>query len=259
MITDAQQSVGKFDRHFRDEICRQDNVEAVAMTLAEAAAALGWDLAAFHASIDAADLPRTGSGEFVAERMGWPSASLEGWRRFKLGRDCPIASLCARVTEPFYWTCDERDTGWFGGEFSADNRRVLNYYGRFITGGVAVPVHRGGCTGYVSWCSRDREGRERASISLGSMFFVSHVFIRHVADLLAMQARQRGANQLTERELECLTWAARGKSEEAIALLLSRSRDTVHFHMQNAVKKLEANNRTNAVAIACSRGLITLR
>jgi len=259
MITDAQQSVGKFDRHFRDEICRQDNVEAAATTLAEAASALTWDLAAFHANIDVADLPRTDSGAFVAERMGWPSASLEGWRRFKLGRDCPIASHCARVTEPFYWTCDARETGWFGGEFAVDNRRVLNHYGRFVTSGVAVPVHRGGRTGYVSWCSRDREGGERASTNLGSMFFISHVFIRHVEGLLAMQAHQRGTDQLTEREIECLTWAARGESEEAIARLICRSRNTVHFHLQNAVKKFDANNRTHAVAIACSRGLIRLR
>jgi DNA-binding CsgD family transcriptional regulator len=89
--------------------------------------------------------------------------------------------------------------------------------------------------------------------------FFSHVFIRHVEGLLASQTRQRGPNQLTEREIECLTWAARGNSEDAIALELHRSRDTVHFHLQNAVRKLDANNRTHAVAIACSRGLISLR
>ena len=41
--------------------------------------------------------------------------------------------------------------------------------------------------------------------------------------------------------------------------IVSRSRDTVHFHLQNAIRKLDANNRTHAVAIACSRGLITLQ
>jgi DNA-binding CsgD family transcriptional regulator len=33
----------------------------------------------------------------------------------------------------------------------------------------------------------------------------------------------------------------------------------VHFHLQNVVRKLDASNRTHAVAIACSRGLINLR
>jgi DNA-binding CsgD family transcriptional regulator len=259
MITDAQQGVGKFDWHFRDAICRQDTLEAAAITLAEAANGLGWDLVAFHANIDTPDLPRTGQGQFIAERMGWPVAVLQGWGRFKLNRDCPVGSLCTRATEPFFWTCDDREADWYCGELGAENRRVLNYYGRFIADGLAVPVHRGARAGYVSWCSRNRCGRELASTNLGSMFFISHVFLRHVDELVAAQTRERGSGQLTEREIECLTWAARGQSEEAIALLLNRSRDTVHFHLQNAIKKLDAGNRTHAVAIACTRGLISLR
>jgi DNA-binding CsgD family transcriptional regulator len=259
MVTDAQQSVGKFDRHFKEAICRQSSLEDAATILAEAAEALDWDLAAFHPSIDALDLPRDDNGRFVAERMGWCSASLEGWRRFKLGRDCPVGLRCARTREPFFWTCDDRDMAWFGGEMHAENRRVLNYYSRFITGGVVVPVHRGACTGYVSWCSRNHDGREVASRNLSSMFFISHVFMNHIESLLVTQNRARGTNQLTGREIECLTWAARGKSEEGIALVLNRSRQTVHFHLQNAVKKLDATNRTHAVAIACTRGLVSLR
>lgn len=259
MMTEAPQSVGKFDRHFRDTICGQSTLEGAATVLAEAAEGLGWDLAAFHPSVDVLQLPRNDGGAFVAERMGWCSAALEGWQRLKLGRYCPIGSRCTRMREPFFWTCDDRNTAWFGGEMQPENRRVLNYYGRFITSGVAVPVHRGACTGYVSWCSRDRDGRETASRSLGSMFFISHVFIHRIDSLLIAHTRERGTNQLTGREIECLTWAARGKSEEGIALLLNRSRQTVHFHLQNAVKKLDAANRTHAVAIACTRGLVSLR
>jgi len=255
----ARCTVGHVDTHFRDEIGRQRSLEAASTTLAEAAEALGWDLAAFHTSVDVADLPRSEGGTFIAERMGWSSTALEGWRRSKLARNCPIGAFSATVTEPFFWTCDDRDTSWFSADFSIEHRRVLHYYGRFVTSGVAVPVHRGACTGYVSWCTRDGDAREIASAHLGSLFFISHVFIHHIEGLLAAPMRERGSNHLTERELECLTWAARGKCEEAIALLLSRSRDTVHFHLQNAVKKLDAANRTHAVAIACVRGLINPR
>jgi DNA-binding CsgD family transcriptional regulator len=260
MITDVHAHASKFDSHFRDEICRQGDLGSAALALEESATALGWDLAAFHVSIDAGDLPRSDDGAFVAERMGWPSTMLEGWRRFKLGRDCPIGTRCGTVAEPFHWSCDDRDSAWFGREFSADHRRVLSYYGRIMCSGVAVPVHRrAGGTAYVSWCSKGRDAREIAARSLGSMFLISHVFIQHAEQLLAARPREGGINPLTNREVECLTWAAHGKSEEAIALLLNRSRDTVHFHLQNAVKKLDANNRTHAVAIACTRGLISLR
>lgn len=263
MITEAQANVGtnvgRLDRHFRDEICRQDSLEAAAVVLADAAETLGWDLASFHANIESLDLPLAGNGEFIAERMGWPTACLEGWCRFKFALTCPIASQCARVTEPFSWTCDERDTQWFTGEFSANNRRVMSYYGRFVSSGVAVPVHRGACTSYVGWCSRRREDKDLDSIQLGSMFFISHVFINHVESLKSAQDRNRSSNELSERELECLTWVAHGKCEETIAQILHRSRATVHFHLQNAIRKLDAGNRTHAVAIACTRGLIRLR
>jgi LuxR family transcriptional regulator, quorum-sensing system regulator SdiA len=258
MIADAQPGGRRFDCHFRDQICGQDTEERAAMTLAEAAEALKWDLTAFHVNNLAVDLPRTDSGQFIAERMGWPTAPIEDWRRLKLGKACPIASRCAQLTEPFSFTCDDRETDWFGGELSPANRRVLNLYSRVITSGVAVPVHRGARTGFVTWCSRNGERGELASTHLGSMFFLSHVFMRHLEDLQSAQTAALGGEHLTDRELECLNWAAKGKSESAIALLLSRSRATVHFHLQNAVKKLEASNRTHAVAIACTHGLIRL-
>jgi len=258
MIADAQPGGRRFDDHFKEQICRQDTVEGAALTMAEAAETLDWDLTAFHANIHAVDLPRSGRGQFIAERMGWPSAPIDDWRRLKLGLACPIADRCARVTEPFAFACDDRDTAWFGGELSAANRRVLQLYGRIITSGVAVPVQRGARTAVVTWCSRRRERGDLASTPLGSMFFLSHVFIRHLEKLQSEQIAAPVGEHLTDRELECLNWAAKGKSESAIALLLSRSRATVHFHLQNAVKKLAASNRTHAVAIACTRGLIRL-
>jgi DNA-binding CsgD family transcriptional regulator len=63
---------------------------------------------------------------------------------------------------------------------------------------------------------------------------------------------------LTAREIECLTWAANGKTEEEIGMIIERSHETARFHLRNAVQKLNASNRTHAVALACSRGLITV-
>lgn len=258
MIAGPQPHDRRFDCHFKDQICRQDTEEGAAMMLAEAAEALDWDLTAFHASTEAVDLPRTGRGQLIAERMGWPSAPVDEWRRLKLARACPVASRCAQMTEPFSFTCDDRENDWFGGDLSPAHRRVLDVYGRIITSGVAVPVHRGARTGFVTWCSRSRDRAELDAIPLGSIFFLSHVFIRHLEQLHSARTAAPGGQHLTDRELECLNWAARGKSEGAIASVLCRSRATVHFHLQNAVKKLEAANRTHAVAIACTRGLIRL-
>jgi DNA-binding CsgD family transcriptional regulator len=63
---------------------------------------------------------------------------------------------------------------------------------------------------------------------------------------------------LTPRELEVLTWAARGKSAWEIAQILRITKRTVNEHAQTATRKLNAANRTQAVVIAVRDHLISL-
>jgi DNA-binding NarL/FixJ family response regulator len=61
---------------------------------------------------------------------------------------------------------------------------------------------------------------------------------------------------LNERELECLTWSARGKTSPEIAKIVSISKRTVNFHIENACRKLNVSTRTEAVVKATSGRLI---
>ncbi len=62
--------------------------------------------------------------------------------------------------------------------------------------------------------------------------------------------------QLREREVETLTWAARGKTFEEIGTILSLSRRTVEFHLENARRKLGVATRTQALVKAATAQLI---
>jgi LuxR family quorum-sensing system transcriptional regulator CciR len=86
---------------------------------------------------------------------------------------------------------------------------------------------------------------------------ISHTFMRQIDCLIAgHEQRPEQQSLLTRRELECLTWAARGKTTSEIAEQLHRSAETVEFHLSNAMVKLHARNRAHAVAIACMRAII---
>jgi len=61
---------------------------------------------------------------------------------------------------------------------------------------------------------------------------------------------------LNDRELECLTWSARGKTSPEIATILGLSKRTVNFHVENACRKLNVSTRTEAVVKATSGRLI---
>ncbi len=61
---------------------------------------------------------------------------------------------------------------------------------------------------------------------------------------------------LNEREIEVLTWAARGKTSAEIAKIVDLTKRTVDFHIDNARAKLGAATRTEAVLKAATGRLI---
>ncbi len=61
---------------------------------------------------------------------------------------------------------------------------------------------------------------------------------------------------LGEREVECLTWAARGKSSAEIAQIVGTSKRNVDFHIETACRKLSVATRVQAAVKAVSGRLI---
>jgi DNA-binding NarL/FixJ family response regulator len=76
--------------------------------------------------------------------------------------------------------------------------------------------------------------------------------------MLAINAQLASAerSKLNRREVQALTWAARGATSAEIARKLTLSKRTVDFHVHNARIKLHARTRTEAVIKAAVGGLI---
>jgi DNA-binding CsgD family transcriptional regulator len=64
---------------------------------------------------------------------------------------------------------------------------------------------------------------------------------------------------LSRRQLEVLTWAAKGKTYCETAAILGISYASVHSHMDSLKSKMNAVNVTHAVARDYELGLIELR
>ena len=71
-------------------------------------------------------------------------------------------------------------------------------------------------------------------------------------------AETEEAFRLNMREIEILTWAARGKTSAEIAVIVGVSKRTVDFHMDNARSKLGVATRIQAAVQAVIRGLIEI-
>ena len=63
---------------------------------------------------------------------------------------------------------------------------------------------------------------------------------------------------LTEREVEVLTYMARGLTNKEIGALLGRTEGTIKVHVLHILQKLEASDRTEAVTLGLQRGIIHL-
>jgi DNA-binding NarL/FixJ family response regulator len=64
---------------------------------------------------------------------------------------------------------------------------------------------------------------------------------------------------LSPREVECLTWSARGKTSAEIGTILGITKRSVDFHIDNACRKLNVATRTEAAVKAASGHLIDPR
>jgi DNA-binding NarL/FixJ family response regulator len=74
----------------------------------------------------------------------------------------------------------------------------------------------------------------------------------------AQLAKHPERSHLTERESEVLQLVAKGLSNKQAADAIGRTEETVKIHLKNIYAKLHVADRTEAVTLALTRGLIHL-
>lgn len=155
---------------------------------------------------------------------------------------------------PFIWDATNP-----GAHASDEQRRMFGEAGEFgIGGGFAVPIHdtQGGVA-VVSFVTdqkpqvlRKTVQEHRDVLHLASIYF--HVHARQKLERVIVPERPH----LSPREIACLQWVVRGKSTWDISEILTISRRTVVFHLENAKRKLNAVTLPQAVSIALQNRLI---
>lgn len=88
---------------------------------------------------------------------------------------------------------------------------------------------------------------------LGDIAETLHTIItRPIMDRFAAQQMK-----LTDGELACLKSASLGNTSEEVSAACGYTTATVNSYFKSATRKLEARNRSHAIAEAIRRGLIT--
>jgi DNA-binding NarL/FixJ family response regulator len=112
---------------------------------------------------------------------------------------------------------------------------------------------RSGARGYLLKGAPMQEiGRAIRTVHAGE----SYLQPRIASKVLAQLDPRKQATALSQRQLEVLRLVAEGQTNRQIAVTLHISERTAKFHVTTLMKKLGADNRAHAVALASERGLI---
>jgi LuxR family quorum sensing-dependent transcriptional regulator len=184
------------------------------------------------------------------------SAFPPGWMDRYLAQDYahidPVVHRCKQGLSPFLWSDSAPYTR---AEDRAIVRRMFGEAREFnLKAGFVVPMIT--LDGHIVALSLGGEAAEVPKAAYGMIGMVSAYAICRAIELRDREGR-RQRSRLTEREAECLKWAAEGKTEWEISEILSISEHTADKHLSNARRKLGAANRAQAVANAIRWGLIS--
>jgi len=148
---------------------------------------------------------------------------------------------------------------WDEKMYSEDSYEIMEESKRHKLGyGMSVPVHEGPNVRSVLSLARDMPivcPREKGQLEDGARVLAQCVHVG-MSRLLKPVLSDAVRPKLTPRELECLQWAALGKSAGVTADLLKVSESVVKFHLKNVFGKLGVSSKSRAVAVGVSLGLV---
>ena len=203
----------------------------------------------------AVDLPVAGQQKSHFLLGNFPQAWLGHYFERDFLRVDPLVAHCHDHATPLAWPV--RAPGYASDPRNAPALRMFNEAGEFgLRSGTSIPLHGLGCGwGIVSFVSPDPRMDEIFVRRAPAWHLLGH-FVHEAAHRFAHATALPQPPHLTARELECLHWAAEGKTSWEIGRVLGVSERTVVFHLQNAAQKFGVRGRQSAVARAIALGLI---
>jgi LuxR family quorum sensing-dependent transcriptional regulator len=179
--------------------------------------------------------------------MTWPAEANSYFMANNLLNSDPVIQRWHFATEPFVW-----DLSIYGSNCREHAPLLALRHHLGVTGGICVPIHKnfGGRT--TLFISGDGFPTDDDMV-LSLRIMVQHVMARLASlkstDVILSKAKVFLAQDvnLSVRERTVLGWIALGKSSRETAIIMALSEHTVNEHIANAVAKLNASNRTEAV------------
>lgn len=195
-----------------------------------------------------------------ADVFGWVEEGQRWWEKSCLALHSPVVRACRYENQPF-WV---NKKGFFGHgqnpyvediDLKQHFETIQNY-----NASILIPIHlRFGQISANSINPLDAKQTDlKEEFEAYSEFFniLIRRFISGYVSALTKTRRIPGDCILSKREVECLQWAAVGKTDAEIGTIIRRSHATIRYHIHRAGEKLNSVNRAQTIFKAGQLGFL---
>jgi len=194
-----------------------------------------------------------------ADIFRWLDDGARWWEDHRLALHSPLPRACRYESEVFWVNARGFHTGWRN--CYLEEIDLTDFEKRALCkAAIVVPVHlpfgQISASSFVSM-DRSKEDLSEEFAAHGTLF--AQVVRRFVAGYVqAMRTKRRIPSDcvLSKREVECLRWAAIGKTDKEISMILNRSHATIRYHIHRAGEKLDSVNRAQTIFKAGQLGYL---
>ncbi|MBX9646317.1 MAG: helix-turn-helix transcriptional regulator [Xanthobacteraceae bacterium] len=176
-------------------------------------------------------------------------------KKFEFKNNSSLGQKALIADAPFFWTADV-----FNPNLPIDKELSEYYAAEGVAVGYCIPITRSSTArtiihfGFPPDVPKQPEGWFLHAIGLMINFAIMR--LRFLAQHKRSWIPKQRSVPLSKREVQTISWIALGKSSWETSKILGISEHTVNDHIERAVRKLGASNRTEAVAAAIMTGQV---
>ena len=195
-----------------------------------------------------------------ADVFGWVADGHRWWEKRNLALESPIVRACRYEGEPLW--CNKHGFHGHGTNPYIEEISLDTYFAENASSQAAIliPIHLP--FAQISANSMHPFDDEKEDLSEDYEYyadFFALVLRRFISGYIAATRKIRRIPSnlvLMKREVECLRWAAIGKTDKEIAEIINLSHATVRYHIHRAGDKLYSVNRAQTIFKAGQLGFL---
>jgi LuxR family transcriptional regulator, quorum-sensing system regulator BjaR1 len=179
----------------------------------------------------------------------FPSEWIDHYQRQHYNLADPMFILLRRGVRPVLW----KELEPYAAR-NAASKKILGEASEFrLLDGYSVPISDpSGMRCLLSFSTIQLDSHPKLLLALQLISVFAHAKYEEI-----VATAQDGLGPLSDREIECLKWAAAGKTDWEIGQIIEVKTTTVRTHLEHARQKLNAANKVEAVAKAIRRKILT--